>query len=28
MQAYGESAAELFGARLLDQLPTQDPDKE
>ena len=28
LQAYGEGAAELLGARLLDQLPTHDPNKE
>jgi AcrR family transcriptional regulator len=28
LHAYGEGAAELIGARLLDHLPTNDPNKE
>lgn len=28
LQTYGEDAAELIGARLLDHLPTDDPNKE
>ncbi|CAM3084801.1 TetR/AcrR family transcriptional regulator [Cupriavidus taiwanensis] len=28
LQAYGEHAAELLGARLLDHLPTHDSNKE
>ncbi|HEY8608356.1 MAG TPA: helix-turn-helix domain-containing protein [Noviherbaspirillum sp.] len=28
LQAYGEDAAALLGARLLDHLPTHDPNKE